>query len=113
MHCADYQLKCHTYALHGGHVVFDCVRVCGVGVVYRASYGSAADRICPGDTISFYTDYLTLLGSSSGSVYKYGEAHLCLLLGTMASPSDSLIVFYDIPSNIPGRVWSPNTLKTR
>ena len=32
----------------------------------------------------------------------------------MASlPSDSVIVFYDIPSKVPGCAWSSNTFKTR
>lgn len=28
-------------------------------------------------------------------------------------PDTDLIIFYDIPSAVPGKAWSPNTWKTR
>ena len=30
-----------------------------------------------------------------------------------ALPDTDIIIFYDIPSTLPGKAWSPNTWKTR
>ena len=30
-----------------------------------------------------------------------------------ALPETKVIIFYDIPSTVPGKAWSPNTWKTR